>query len=168
MSFSFLYFDRVRLTEAMVIPYHVKVNRMNGSNPESNYKKIPWLSAWIGGEVATPRPAVSEVNRRGGSAPPGSYIMHIRAVLGRGERNLLRMHSYGVHRRDGEHTLFKEGVKIFFRNPSPFNGPQRLRATRYIQGQNPVSSSPRARIFRSFSLRRGRRLCRQSYQRAAQ
>ena len=58
-------------------------------------------------------------------APPGSYILHISTVLGGGEQNILMMHSYGVHRRDGEHTLFKEGVKIFFRNPSPFNDPQR-------------------------------------------
>jgi len=39
MSFNLLYFDRIRFADAMVISYHVKVNRMSGSNPESDYKK---------------------------------------------------------------------------------------------------------------------------------
>jgi hypothetical protein len=29
------------------------------------------------------------------------------------------MHSYGVHRRDGEHTLFREGVKKYYSIASP-------------------------------------------------
>jgi hypothetical protein len=50
-------------------------------------------------------------------APPGSFILHISMVLGGGARNILLMHSYGVHRRDGEHTLFKEGVKNILPQP---------------------------------------------------
>ena len=41
MSFNLLHFDRIRFADAMIISYHVKVNRMNGSNPESDNKKIP-------------------------------------------------------------------------------------------------------------------------------
>jgi hypothetical protein len=50
-----LYFDRIRFADAMVISYHVKVNRMNGSNPESDNKKFPG-SRHGAGDVITPAP----------------------------------------------------------------------------------------------------------------
>jgi hypothetical protein len=74
MSFNLLHFDRIRFAGAMVIPYHVKVNRMNGSNPESDHKKNPWQSTWTGGSDS-PRPVVSEVNRRDGlPLPVASFV----------------------------------------------------------------------------------------------
>ena len=69
MSFNLLYFDRIRLADAMVISYHVKVNRRNGSNPERDYKKNSLAVAMDRGSDS-PRPAVSEANRRGGSPLP--------------------------------------------------------------------------------------------------
>jgi hypothetical protein len=68
MSFNLLYFDRIRFADAMVISYHVKVNRMNGSNPESDNKKSPAVDMDRGCD--NPRPVVLEVNRRGGLPLP--------------------------------------------------------------------------------------------------
>ena len=76
MSFSFLYFDRVRLTEAMVILYHVELNMINGSNPESNYKKIPWQSAWISEKATIPSRRRFEGIQERRITPPGGSMLY--------------------------------------------------------------------------------------------
>ena len=62
------------------------------------------------------RPAVSKVNRRGGLPLPAVSFYKQVGFRVRSAEYLL-MHSYGVHRRDGEHTLFKEGVKHIIPQP---------------------------------------------------